>query len=140
MRIAIPEELKLVHEMIMPIRWGDMDAYGHVNNTVYFRYMEQARVDWIGSLGYQVAPEGESVIMINAFCNFFKQLTYPGDIILKSFVGTIGRTSMDVFHTMTLTTEPDILVAEGGTTLVWVDINTNQSMPWPEDILQKVRA
>ena len=86
MRIAIPEELKLVHEMIMPIRWGDMDAYGHVNNTVYFRYMEQARVDWIGSLGYQVAPEGESVIMINAFCNFFKQLTYPGDIILKTFV------------------------------------------------------
>ncbi|MBU3566948.1 acyl-CoA thioesterase [Polynucleobacter alcilacus] len=140
MRITIPEERKLVHEVIMPIRWGDMDAYGHVNNTVYFRYMEQARVDWIHSLGYQVAPEGESVIMINAFCNFFVQLTYPGDLIIKTFVGTIGRTSMDVFHTMTLTSAPDILAADGGTTLVWVDINTSQSVPWPEDILQKVRA
>jgi len=140
MRITIPEERKLVHEIIMPIRWGDMDAYGHVNNTVYFRYMEQARVDWIHSLGYPVAPESESVIMINAFCNFFLQLTYPGELIIKTFVGTIGRTSMDVFHTMTLTTEPDVLAADGGTTLVWVDINTSQSVPWPADILQKVRA
>ena len=38
---------KLIHVTKMPIRWGDMDAYGHVNNTVYFRYMEQARVEWI---------------------------------------------------------------------------------------------
>lgn len=140
MRIAIPEELKLVHEIIMPIRWGDMDSYGHVNNTIYFRYMEQARVDWINSLGYKVAPVGESVIMINAFCNFFMQLSYPGDLVLKTFVGTIGKTSMDVFHTMTLTTKPDVLAAEGGTTLVWVDMNTGQSMPWPEHLLKKVRA
>ena len=140
MRIVIPEEKKLVHEVEMSIRWGDMDAYGHVNNTVYFRYMEQARVDWISSLGYKVAPEGESVIMINGFCNFFKQLTYPGNLILKTYVGAIGRTSMDVFHTMALTTEPDVLAAEGGTTMVWVDMSTSQSVPWPEAILQKVRA
>jgi acyl-CoA thioesterase FadM len=38
---------KLIHVTKMPIRWGDMDAYGHVNNTVYFRYMEQARVEWL---------------------------------------------------------------------------------------------
>ena len=38
---------KLIHITKMPIRWGDMDAYGHVNNTIYFRYMEQARVEWI---------------------------------------------------------------------------------------------
>lgn len=40
-----------VFEMSMPIRWGDMDAFGHVNNTVYFRYMEQARISWFEQLG-----------------------------------------------------------------------------------------
>lgn len=40
-----------VFEMSMPIRWGDMDAFGHVNNTVYFRYMEQARISWFEALG-----------------------------------------------------------------------------------------
>ena len=35
----------------MPIRWGDMDAFGHVNNTVYFRYMEQVRISWFEQIG-----------------------------------------------------------------------------------------
>ena len=44
MKIEIPETKKLVFEMPLPIRWGDMDAMGHVNNTVYFRYMETVRI------------------------------------------------------------------------------------------------
>ncbi|MEY4277728.1 acyl-CoA thioesterase [Polynucleobacter sp. MWH-UH19D] len=138
MRIVIPEDRKLVHEMITPIRWGDMDAYGHVNNTIYFRYMEQARVEWITSLGYQVAPGRESMLMMNGFCNFYKQLSYPGDLILKTSIGAIGRTSMDVFTSMALTSTPNEEVAIGGATMVWVDLTTNKSAPWPEHILQKI--
>ncbi|OJI05677.1 thioesterase family protein [Polynucleobacter sp. MWH-Adler-W8] len=138
MRITIPEERKLVHEMIMPIRWGDMDAYGHVNNTVYFRYMEQARVEWITSIGYDVAPGRESMLMMNGFCNFYKQLSYPGELILKTSIGVIGRTSMDVYTSMALAATPDEEVAIGGATMVWVDLTTNKSAPWPEHILQKI--
>lgn len=138
MRITIPEERKLVHEMIMPIRWGDMDAYGHVNNTLYFRYMEQARVEWITSMGYDVAPGRESMLMMNGFCNFYKQLSYPGELILKTSIGVIGRTSMDVYTSMALAATPDEEVAIGGATMVWVDLTTNKSAPWPEHILQKI--
>jgi acyl-CoA thioester hydrolase len=115
-----------------------MDAYGHVNNTIYFRYMEQARVEWITSLGYQVAPGRESMLMMNGFCNFYKQLSYPGDLILKTSIGAIGRTSMDVFTSMALTCAPNEEVAIGGATMVWVDLTTNKSAPWPEHILQKI--
>ena len=38
------------------LRWSDMDAYGHVNSTVYFRYMEQARVEWIEAMRFPVRP------------------------------------------------------------------------------------
>ena len=51
MRFELPAEKKLVHEMLMPLRWGDMDAMGHINNTLYFRYMEVCRLDWIFKLG-----------------------------------------------------------------------------------------
>jgi acyl-CoA thioester hydrolase len=139
MRISIPEEKKFVHEMIMPIRWGDMDAYKHVNNTVYFRYMEQARVEWVTSLGYSVAPGRESMLMINGFCNFYQQLSYPGELILKTSIGAIGKSSVDIYTSMSLTTEPDVIAAEGGATMVWVDLATNKSAPWPEHILQKLR-
>ncbi|WP_114662469.1 acyl-CoA thioesterase [Polynucleobacter necessarius] len=87
MRIDIPAERKLVHEMVAPIRWGDMDAYERLNNTVYFRFMEQARVDWITSLGYQVALGQNTMVMMNGFCNFYKQVSYPGDLILKTSIG-----------------------------------------------------
>ena len=57
---------KLIHVTRMPIRWGDMDAYGHVNNTVYFRYMEQARVEWLEEHKIEVRPGGLGPVIINA--------------------------------------------------------------------------
>ena len=42
---------QFVHSMRIPIRWGDMDAMGHVNNTVYFRYIESARIAWLEQAG-----------------------------------------------------------------------------------------
>jgi acyl-CoA thioester hydrolase len=46
MKLELPAK-KFVHAMTIPIRWGDMDAMGHVNNTVYFRYLESARIEWM---------------------------------------------------------------------------------------------
>ena len=138
MRIEIPKDKRLVHEMRMPIRWGDMDAFRHVNNTVYFRYMEQARVEWIESLGIQVAPGTGSMLMINGFCNFYQQLSYPGELILKTYIGNIGKSSIDLFTSITLSSKPDFISAEGGATMVWVDLKSNKSAPWPQYLLQMI--
>jgi acyl-CoA thioester hydrolase len=138
MRIEIPKEKRLVHELRMPIRWGDMDAFRHVNNTVYFRYMEQARVEWIESLGIQVAPGTGSMLMINGFCNFYQQLSYPGELILKTYIGNIGKSSIDLFTSITLSSKPDFISAEGGATMVWVDLKSNKSAPWPQYLLQMI--
>jgi acyl-CoA thioester hydrolase len=50
MRFELPADCRLVHEVVMPLRWGDMDAMGHINNTLYFRYMEVCRLDWVFKL------------------------------------------------------------------------------------------
>ena len=65
------EERKLAHVERVAIRWGDMDAMGHVNNTVYFRYMEQARISWFDAL----VPEAEAwkeigIVIANASCTY----------------------------------------------------------------------
>ena len=57
---------KLIHTALIPIRWGDMDAYNHVNNTIYFRYMEQVRVEYLESIGYSIRPLATSVHTIFA--------------------------------------------------------------------------
>ena len=94
MKIEIPENKKLVYEMRIPIRWGDMDAMGHVNNTTYFRYLETIRIDWMRSIGCQPDPQGEGPVIVNAFCNFYKQLEYPGDVLVKMYVSDPGRSTL----------------------------------------------
>ena len=86
MKIEIPARKRLVHEALLPIRWGDMDAMAHVNNTVYFRYMETVRLDWFESIGVKLDPLGQGPVIVNVFCNFYKQLQYPCDVRMKMYV------------------------------------------------------
>src|SRR6266700_2484312 len=87
---------KLVHTARMPIRWGDMDAMGHVNNTMYFRYMEQTRIEWLYACAQRLgigACEGQGPVIVNASCTFHVPLTYPGEAEVRMFVGPPGKSS-----------------------------------------------
>ena len=121
MKLEIPEQKKLVHEMRIPIRWGDMDAMGHVNNTIYFRYMEIVRVDWLDSLKAAPNPQGQGPVIVNAFCNFYRQLEYPGEVLTRHYVSNPGRTSFDTWITMARAEDPQTIYAAGGATTVWMD-------------------
>ena len=132
MRIDIPEKKKLVFEMSFPIRWGDMDAMGHVNNVTYFRYLETVRIEWMYSLGMMPNPRGEGIVIINAFCNFLIQLEYPGDVTAKMYVANAGRSSFDKFITLERTDQPGLIHASGGATTVWIDSVRKKSVPLPD--------
>src|SRR5947207_15169083 len=87
---------RLVHTERIPIRWGDMDAMGHVNNTVYFRYMEQARVEWLESLRERVPHmDGLGSVIVNASCTFLLPLSHPGNVDVRMYVDQPGRSSID---------------------------------------------
>jgi acyl-CoA thioester hydrolase len=133
MKIEIPEKKKLVHEMTIPIRWGDMDAMGHVNNTNYFRYLEILRLDWLRSLGMLLdSSVKEGLVVINAFCTFHKQFEYPGEILAKMYVSDAGRSSFESWATLTRTDDPGTLYASGGATTVWIDYAKQKSVPLPD--------
>lgn len=138
MRIDIPEEKKLVYEMTIPIRWGDMDAMGHLNNGSYFRYMETIRIDWFRSIGCDVNARGEGIVIINAFCNFYKQLEYPGDVLTRMYVSNVGRSSFDTWCTLSYAQAPEVINAAGGATTVWVDFPKQKSLPVPDWLRQKI--
>jgi acyl-CoA thioester hydrolase len=138
MKIEIPENKNLVHEMCMPIRWGDMDAMGHVNNTVYFRYLETARIDWMSSIGCQPAPQGEGPVIVNAFCNFYKQLEYPGDIRVKMYVSDPGRTTFESWATIERVDQPGVIFAAGGATTIWIDFPQQKAKTLPDSMRKLV--
>jgi len=127
-------ERKLVHTCRIPIRWGDMDAMGHVNNAVYFRYIEQARIEWLTAIDCTPDPTGQGPVIINARCTFLKQLKYPGDIEILSYVGPAGRSSFETYQEIRRVDQPDVLCAEGGAKVVWVDFPSEKSEPLPERV------
>lgn len=132
MKIEIPADKKLVYETRFPMRWGDMDAMGHVNNAVYFRYLEIVRVDWLASLGAAPNPAGEGPVIVNAFCNFYKQLEYPGELLARHYVSNPGRSSFDTWITLERVDQPGLIHAAGGATTVWMNFPAQRSAPLPD--------
>ena len=132
MKIEIPEVKKLVFEMQIPIRWGDMDAMNHVNNTSYFRYMETCRIDWMRSIGCQPDPQGEGPVIVNAFCNFYRQLEYPGDVLMKMYASDPGRSTFETWATMARTDQPEVIYAAGGSTTIWVNFPAQKAKTLPD--------
>ena len=123
---------KLVHVERIAIRWGDMDAMGHVNNTVYFRFMEQARISWFDAL----VPDGEAwkstgIVVANASCNFKRAMNYPGTVEVKVYTEPPGGSSVATYYEMLIDGE---LYADGAATVVFVDPEKQKPMRIPERV------
>ncbi len=138
MKIEIPEKKKLIYEMTLPIRWGDMDAMNHLNNASYFRYLETCRIDWFQTLGRGLYEGGFGIIIVNAFCNFYQQLEYPGDVRMKMYVSDPGRSSFESWATMERTDRPGVVYAAGGATTVWSNFKEQKSAPLPDWLREMV--
>lgn len=128
----------LVHTSTQPIRWGDMDAVGHVNNTVYFRYMEQARIEWLISVRADwESHKGFGPVIVNASCTFLVPLVYPGEVEVRMYVGDPGRTSIGSFYDLLMGGKK---YAEGAAKIVWIDLATGRSAPLPDVVTAPLRA
>ena len=133
----MPHSKKLLHVTRIPIRWGDMDAYGHVNNTVYFRFMEQARVEWIEEMNFPVRPGGSGPVIINAACTFLIPMNYPGTVEVRTYGGAPGRSSVQTHVEMLI---DGTLYAEGSAKVVWMDTQTGKSVPLPDELRALLEA
>jgi acyl-CoA thioester hydrolase len=123
--------------MVIPIRWGDMDAMGHVNNTVYFRFMEQARIGWFDAL----VPQGEAwrstgIVIANASCNFKRPINYPGTVEVKLLVGPPGGSSVPTYYELRVDEE---LHADGEATVVFIDMQMQKPIRIPQNIREALQ-
>lgn len=125
---------KLVYTAYIPMRWGDMDAMGHINNTIYFRFLEQARIEWYAELGRKRDQAGMETVVVNAHCTFFRPLQYPGTIEVRTFAGSPGRSSFEITQEIRRIDDPETIYAAGGAKVVWVNQQTGKSVPLPDEI------
>lgn len=127
-------ELFQVHAPIS-VRWGDMDAYGHVNNAVYFTYFEQARIQYFETVDlytHAIDPKHRPAL-VTATINYKQQVHWPAE--LESAVRTtkIGNTSFTFEHAL-FRQGTDEIVADGTSVVVFVDYTIGRPMPLPEGL------
>lgn len=117
-----------------PLRWGDMDAMGHLNNTLYFRLLEEARIQWFAALELPTHQATQGPILAHISCDFIKPMMYPNTAKITQSVEKIGRSSLQHSCTIETVNEPGVVYAKSQSVVVWMDYATGKSIPWPESV------
>ena len=118
----------------IPLRWGDMDAMGHLNNVIYFRLMEEARVQWLAQVGFAALPKEEAPILAHIECDFVRAMSYPAVARVIQRITRVGRSSVEFSTVIERVDEPGVAYATGRAVVVWYDYLKGESKPWPESV------
>ena len=140
MKPPLPDTKYQIYDTVLSMRWGDMDAFAHLNNTLYVRYFEEARVRWLVEMRNSMQEGGTGPVVANVFTNFYRQLEYPAQLRVRLFVNGVGRSSCDMWMTIEHDGQPDIVVADGGCTMVWVDYAAGKAVALPDWVRDSVLA
>jgi len=123
----------------IPVRWGDMDAMGHINNTIYFQYCEMARIRYGEELklGVEQHGKGEAFGLVSAQLNFRRQMRYPGTVAVSVNVVATSRRSF-TFRCVLRDTSDGQVVADGESVSCWVDYQQAKALPLPDRLLAAI--
>jgi acyl-CoA thioester hydrolase len=125
----------------LSVQWGDMDAFAHVNNTIYLRWFESARIAYGARAGFSdlMARENIGPILASISCDYRRPITFPDTVHVGSRVSRIGRTSLTMDHRL-VSEDAGAIAAEGTSTLVLFDYTSQKPHPVPDAIRQTIAA
>jgi acyl-CoA thioester hydrolase len=121
--------------------WGDMDSYRHVNNVVYFRYFENARLEYFRRLGWEEieAASGVGPILAATRARFRRPLTYPDTIRIGARLGSLGEDRFTLDHRI-VSRALGAVCAEGEGTVVAFHYGRGEKVPIPEELRRRIAA
>lgn len=125
---------RLLHSLRLQVRWGDMDALGHVNNAEYLRYFEQSRIAWLEALGYATTGKGSGPILAKATVTFLKPIVYPSEIEVRLHASRVGNTSFVLAADIANGRDATERFTEGEFVIVWVDYEAGKPVPVPQPL------
>jgi acyl-CoA thioester hydrolase len=123
----------------IPVAWGEMDAYGHINNIVYFRYFETARMAYFERLKYPDFPNRNPVgpILASTTCRFRASLAFPDHVSVGARVARIDEDRFVMFYAV-YSHRLRKVAAEGEGTIVCFDYRENRKAPLPDKLKENI--
>lgn len=119
--------------------WGDQDAFGHVNNVAYLRWVETARIEYFSriALSPPLPPRGLGPILATLTCHYRRPLNYPDTVVVGTRVTSIGNSSLRMEHCIVSRAMGEV-AADSDSVIVTVDYSTGRPVRVPEEIREAV--
>jgi acyl-CoA thioester hydrolase len=133
------DDLSEFHTIVtLPLQWGDQDAFGHVNNTVYVRWCETSRVEYLIRIGlWMILPNGLGPILASVSCDYRLPLTYPDTVHVGARVTRIGNSSFRMEHRI-VSQALNAVAADAHSTVVVLDYKRNKSVRVPDAVRKAI--
>ena len=124
---------KILFRMPVALRWRDLDAFQHVNNSNFLTYLEEARIRWFESWNGEWVNEAIAPLLAAVQLNYRMPIPYPADVAVELFAEKVGNTSVTIGHRIT-SGDGTTLYADGHVVMVWIDRASGRPVPLPEAV------
>ena len=109
------------------LRWSDLDAFNHVNNSRYLTFLEQARIEWFETLDEPWMDDQSAPVVASATLNFKRPIAYPAQVAVELFTDRLGTSSVVIGHR--IVAADGTVHCDGHVVAVWVDRQTGKPTP-----------
>ena len=127
------EHGKLLHRMPLELRWRDLDAFNHVNNSNFMTYLEEARIRWFETLGEEWVTDAVAPLLAAVQMNYRQPIPYPSSIVVELTADRVGSSSVTLGHRIT-SADGRVLHADGHVVMVWVLRASGRPTALPEGV------
>ena len=131
--VAAPAPIALIR-VPLSVRWRDLDAFNHVNNSQYLSYLEEARLQWMMTVPGQGLDDHVAPVVAAANLNYRRPIEWPAEVAVELFVERLGNTSLSMGHRIVDAKDPAVLYCDGHVVMVWIDRNNGRAAPLPEAV------
>lgn len=121
------------HVRPLKVQWGDMDALGHVNNVVYFQYLENMRIAMMEELGIfpRLFHEGGGLVVADSRCRYKAPVVYPDTLHVGIGVQMLGEDRF-LLHYDLFSERLQRVAAEAEVVIVSINAASGRKQPMPD--------
>ena len=141
MRLEHPHELLRDYPVVvsLAVEWGDQDGFAHVNNTVYLKWCETARVVYLEEveMWQMIGAVGKGPILAALSCNYLHPVTFPDTVQVGARISKIGNSSFRMEHAV-VSLQQNALVADSSSVLVFLEYKDSRPLRVPDSIREAI--
>lgn len=127
-------DASLLSTAAISVRWRDLDAFNHVNNSVFLTYLEEARLQWLKDVPGPWFDAHAMPVLAASSLNYRLPIEWPASLVVELRCTRVGGSSVTLAHRIRDANAPGRLYCDGDVTLVWMDPASGRSVPLPQSI------